>query len=73
VAGLEGIDARLGADLAVLIRIAGDRSRAGALAEVLKCIETTRLSLKAIHSGPSATEDAYLQLLQEYEAHGFHR
>ena len=72
LAGLEGVDARLGADLSVLVRIAEDHSRAGALAEVLKSVHGANLSLKAIHSGPNATEDAYLQLLQEHEAHGFH-
>ena len=45
----------------------------GALAEALKLVDTSNLLLKAIHSGPNATEDAYLQLLQEHEAHGFHR
>ncbi|MBN2129740.1 MAG: ABC transporter ATP-binding protein [Sedimentisphaerales bacterium] len=70
---LEGIDARLGAGLAVLVRMTEGRSRAGALAEALKLVDATRLSLKAIHSGPNATEDAYLQLLQEHETHGFHR
>jgi ABC-2 type transport system ATP-binding protein len=73
LAELEGIDARLGADLAVLVQMTGGRSRAGALADVLKLVDAAHLLLKAIHSGPNATEDAYLQLLQEYETHGFHR
>ncbi len=73
LAGLEGIDARLGADLAVLVQMTAGRSRAGALAEALKLVDASHLLLKAIHSGPNATEDAYLQLLQEHEAHGFHR
>ncbi|MBN1506458.1 MAG: ABC transporter ATP-binding protein [Sedimentisphaerales bacterium] len=72
LARLEGIDVRLDAGLALLIRTTRNRSCAGALAEVLKCIDEAHLSLKAVHSGPNATEDAYLQLLQEHEAHGFH-
>jgi ABC-2 type transport system ATP-binding protein len=72
LAGLEGIDARLDAGRVLLIRMNKDRSCAGALADVLKSVDKANLSLKAIHSGPNATEDAYLQLLQEHEAHGFH-
>jgi ABC-type multidrug transport system ATPase subunit len=72
LAELEGIDARLGAGLAVFVRMTEDRGRAGALAGVLQRVDAAHLSLKAIHSGPNATEDAYLQLLQEHEAHGFH-
>ncbi len=73
LAELEGIDARLGPGLAVLVQMTEGRSRAAALAEALKLVDATNLLLKAIHSGPNATEDAYLQLLQEHEAHGFHR
>jgi len=72
LAKLEGIDARLDTGPALLVRMTKDRSAAGALAEVLKSVDKANLSLKAIHSGPNATEDAYLQLLQEHEAHGFH-
>jgi ABC-2 type transport system ATP-binding protein len=72
LARLEGIEVRLDAGLALLVRTTRDQSSAGALAEVLKCVDEANLSLKAIHSGPNATEDAYLQLLQEHEAHGFH-
>ena len=72
-ANLEGIDARLRAGRALLVRIADGRSRSGALADVLKLIDASNLSLQAIHSGQDATENAYLQLLQEDEAHGFHR
>jgi ABC-2 type transport system ATP-binding protein len=70
---LEGIDARLGAGQALLVRIAHDRGRARALADVLKLVDASNLSLQAIHSGRNATENAYLQLLQEDEAHGFQR
>jgi len=73
LAKLEGVDARPGAGPGLLIRIAESRSRAGALAEVLKLVDAAGMSLRAVHSGLNATEDAYLQLLQEHEAHGFHR
>jgi len=73
VNNLEGIDATLGAGQTLLVRIANDRGRSRALAEVLKLVDASKLSLQAVHSGQNATENAYLQLLQEEEAHGFHR
>jgi len=73
VTALKGIDAHTDADHALLVRIADDYSRPAALAEVLKLIDASNLALKAIHSGQNATENAYLQLLQEDEAHGFQR
>jgi len=73
VNNLEGIDARLGAGQVLLVRIANERGRSRALAEVLKLIDASNLSLQAVHSGQNATENAYLQLLQEDEAHGFQR
>ena len=73
VTGLEGIDALDNTGQALLVRIADGRSRSRTLADVLKLIDESNLSLQAIHSGQNATENAYLQLLQEDEAHGFHR
>ncbi|NIP24328.1 MAG: ATP-binding cassette domain-containing protein, partial [Phycisphaerae bacterium] len=73
VNNMEGIDAHLGPGQTLLVRIDNDRGRARALAEVLKLIDDSKLSLQAVHSGQNATENAYLQLLQEEEAHGFHR
>ncbi len=73
VNNLEGIDAHLGAGQTLLVRINNERGRSRALAEVLKLIDAGNLSLQAVHSGQNATENAYLQLLQEEEAHGFHR
>jgi len=73
LADLEGIDVRLGAGQELLVQIAEDRSRSGMLAEVLKLVDASGLSLQAIHSGQNATENAYLQLLQEDEARGFDR
>ncbi|MHC4691251.1 MAG: ABC transporter ATP-binding protein [Planctomycetota bacterium] len=73
VNNMEGIDAHLGPGQTLLVRIDNDRGRSRALAEVLKLIDKSNLSLQAVHSGQNATENAYLQLLQEEEAHGFHR
>jgi ABC-2 type transport system ATP-binding protein len=73
VNNLEGVDARLGAGQTLLVRIANDRGRSRVLAEVLKLVDASNLSLQAVHSGQNATENAYLQLLQEEEAHGFQR
>lgn len=57
----------------LVVRVDDERRRAGVLAEVLKLAETAGLSLQTIHSGLHETENAYLQLLQEDESHGFHR
>ena len=73
VAELEGVEAHLHAGRALLVRIADDRSRSRTLADVLQRVDACGLSLQAIHSGQNATENAYLQLLQEDEAHGFDR
>ena len=73
LSNLEGIDTHLGSGHDLLVRIADGRSRSGALAEILKLVDAGNLSLQAIHSGQNATENAYLQLLQEDEAHGFGR
>jgi ABC-2 type transport system ATP-binding protein len=73
VAGVEGIEAQLQAGQTLLVRLACGRSRAGALAEVLRLIDTAGVALHGIHSGLNDTENAYLQLLQEDVAHGFSR
>jgi ABC-2 type transport system ATP-binding protein len=73
VTDLKGIEARADAGRALLVRIADGQSRSRALAEVLQCVDASNLSLRAIHSGQNTTENAYLQLLQEDEAHGFQR
>jgi len=72
-AGLKGIEAHNDEDHALLVRVTDDYGRARALAEVLKLVDASNLTLQAIHSGQNATENAYLQLLQEDEAHGFQR
>ena len=73
VDGLEGVEARVQEGHTLLVRVAEDRRRAAAMAEVLRMVDAADLSLQAIHSGRDATENAYLQLLQEDVAHGFHR
>jgi len=72
-AELDGVAARLDAGHTLVVRVADSRSRADALADVLKLADSNNLSLQSIHSGRNETENAYLQLLQEDEAHGFHR
>jgi ABC-2 type transport system ATP-binding protein len=72
-AGLKGIEAHTDEDHALLVRVVEDHSRSRVLAEVLKLVDASNLTLQAIHSGQNATENAYLQLLQEDEAHGFQR
>lgn len=70
---MDGIEAEAGKGEAISIRLAERVSRANALSEVLKLVETCNLSLQNVHSGQNETEDVYLQLLQEDEAHGFQR
>jgi ABC-type multidrug transport system ATPase subunit len=70
---LEGVHAKLQGEQMLVVHLSDDRRRADALSEVLKLVDGAGLSLQAVHSGQNETEDAYLQLLQEDEAHGFHR
>ncbi len=57
----------------VTVQIVPNAARAAALAEVLAKVTEMGLALLAIHSGRNETENAYLQLLDEDEAHGFQR
>ncbi len=57
----------------VTVQVASDHERAVALSEVLTKVTEAELSLLSIHSGRNETENAYLQLLDEDEAHGFQR
>jgi ABC-2 type transport system ATP-binding protein len=70
---IEGIAVRPGAGQTLVVEVAENRSRAGALADVLQQVHAANLTLQGIHSGQNETENAYLQLLQEDQAHGFHR
>lgn len=60
-------------DNTVRISIPEGASRARCLIELLQLVERHGLELSGIRSGVGATEDAYLQLLQEDRAHGFKR
>jgi ABC-2 type transport system ATP-binding protein len=73
VGSLEGVSAQAGNGQTLAVRVLGERSRAGTLAEVLKVVDGAAVTLLAIQSGLNQTENAYLQLLQEDEAHGFQR
>jgi len=73
VNALEGVEAGVQAGQKLVVRISKPRGLADTLADVLKLLGSNNLSLQSIHSGPNETENAYLQLLQEDEAHGFHR
>ena len=70
---LEAIEVRAGVGQTLIVHVAEGASRAGKLGEVLKVVESANVSLQAVYSGQNATENAYLQLLQEDEAHGFQR
>jgi len=73
ISGLEGLAARTDSPRMLVVGLAEGRSRAAALAEVLCRAEKAGLVLHAVNSGLNQTENAYLQLLQEDEAHGFQR
>jgi ABC-2 type transport system ATP-binding protein len=48
-------------------------SRAAVLSELLRRADALQCTLHGVHSGQNETENAYLQLLQEDQAHGFRR
>jgi ABC-2 type transport system ATP-binding protein len=57
----------------LVAELSAQQSRAAVLAELLKLVDAAGLTLEAIHSGLNDTENAYLQLLQEDQSHGFQR
>ncbi|MEX1027767.1 MAG: ABC transporter ATP-binding protein [Candidatus Paceibacterota bacterium] len=57
----------------VLVKVAEGRSRAGVIAEVLRLVDESNLTLHGIRSTQNETEFAYLQLLQQDSDHGFRR
>ena len=73
VSELDGVEADVDPTEQLRVRLDDGRSRAGALAEILRLAESAGLPLQSISSGRNETEDVYLQLLQEDEAHGFQR
>jgi ABC-2 type transport system ATP-binding protein len=72
-AGVAGLAVRLRPPRTLAVRIAAGTSRAAALADLLRHVDGSGCSLQAIQSGQNETEHAYLQLLQEDQAHGFNR
>jgi len=70
---LTGATLRRQAAQTVVVEVAQAERRAELLAEVLRRVQAAGLQLAAIHSGQNQTENAYLQLLREDEAHGFQR
>lgn len=57
----------------VLVKMNDDCSRAGVMAEVLRLVDQSKLTLQGIRSTQNETEFAYLQLLQQDSDHGFRR
>jgi ABC-2 type transport system ATP-binding protein len=70
---LDGVAIRAGDNHTLVVQVAERRSRAEALAQVLGLVHTANLALQTIQSAQNETEHAYLQLLQEDQAHGFRR
>jgi ABC-2 type transport system ATP-binding protein len=73
VTAMDGITARLRDPHTLVVQVKEGTSRAGAMAELLRVIDSGGLTLQTIGSGQNETEHAYLQLLQEDSAHGFRR
>jgi ABC-2 type transport system ATP-binding protein len=73
VGQLNGIETSVRSGKSLAVRVADGQSRAAVLDEVLRRVVAANVSLQAVHSGKHDTENAYLQLLQEEEAHGFSR
>jgi ABC-2 type transport system ATP-binding protein len=70
---VEGVQASVGDSQTLVVNLVDKQSRARGLAEVLRLIDSAEVPLRAIHSDRNDTEEAYLQLLQEDQAHGFQR
>ncbi len=70
---LPGVTAQVRDQHTLVVQVANDQNRAGALAEVLRLTAASGISLQSVGSGQNETEYAYLQLLQEDSAHGFRR
>ncbi len=72
-AAVEGVTVVRRPPRTLALRIASSTGRATALAEVLRHVDGSGCRLQSIQSGQNETENAYLQLLQEDQAHGFNR
>ena len=73
IAEINGVEAHVDSSDALTVRLTDQRCRADALIEILKLTQAAHLPLQTIRPGKNETEDVYLQLLQEDEAHGFYR
>jgi len=73
ISAAHGVDVQVRGTNTLLVRLPPDKSHAALLAELLKLVDAAGLPLAAIHSGLHETENAYLQLLQEDQSHGFQR
>lgn len=70
---LPDVTARAADQHSLVVQVAEGVSRAAALAKVLDLIDASGLTLQSVQSARNDTEHAYLQLLQEDQAHGFRR
>ena len=70
---LAGVTTQVGDGHSLLVQLGEGISRDETLAEILKLVRSAGVTLHTIQSGQNETEHAYLQLLQEDQAHGFRR
>ncbi len=70
---IDGVKPWIDATSVIVVQLAESVNRAATVAEILKILDANRLALQAIRSDSNETENVYLQLLQEDEAHGFQR
>ncbi len=73
VNALVGVSASVSPSGFVMVQVADGLSHSAMLSEILSLVDTTNICLQNVHSGQNETEDVYLQLLHEDEAHGFQR
>ncbi len=73
ISDLEAVAGVRSGSQTVSVQLSAEQERAAALSEVLTKVTEAGLHLLSIHSGRNETENAYLQLLDEDEAHGFQR
>jgi len=73
VAESEGLSARVDTDGRLLVSFDDGVCPSRPLVRVLEAAESEGLVLQSVQSDRTDTEDVYLQLLQEDEAHGFRR
>ncbi len=68
-----GLNASIRDERYLQVHLTDDQTRAPVLANILHLLDSHGVRLEAIHSSQNTTENAYLQLLQEEQAHGFDR